>query len=56
MKHYRVNKLTKPGGVVVKAKDILASDHDEAVRRAREDADCPVCDVLHAGVKVGVVL
>jgi hypothetical protein len=28
MKHYRVNKLGKPGGDVIKRKDILANDDD----------------------------
>ena len=55
MKHYRVNKLAKPNGVIVKKKDILASDDREAVQAAREDDDCPVCDVWRAGEKVGSV-
>ena len=55
MKHYRVNKLAKPGGIVVKAKDIIARDDKEAVQTARNDADCPVCDVWHAGQKVGAI-
>ncbi|HEX2803110.1 MAG TPA: hypothetical protein VHN55_03910 [Sphingomicrobium sp.] len=49
MKHYRVNKLAKPGGVVVKKKDILATDDREAVRHAEDSDDCPVCDVLKNG-------
>jgi hypothetical protein len=56
MKHYRVNKLAKRDGVVVKSKDILARSDAEAVQTAREDDDCPVCDVLHAGKKVGSIL
>lgn len=56
MKHYRVNKLTQPGGLVVKTKDILAKDDRDAVRTAREDGDCPVCDVVQAGKKVGSVI
>ena len=56
MKHYRVNKLAKPGGVIVKTKDILASDDREAVKRAAADDDCPVCDVLQSGKKVGSIL
>lgn len=55
MKHYRVNKLAKPGGVVVKSKDILAADDKEAVRTAKQDDDCPVCDVHHAGKKVASI-
>jgi hypothetical protein len=55
MKHYRVNKVKKPDGEVLKRKDILAADDREAVKRAEQDPDCPVCDVWHAGEKVGTV-
>ncbi|HEX8534138.1 MAG TPA: hypothetical protein VF662_08225 [Allosphingosinicella sp.] len=55
MKHYRVNKLAKPDGVVVKTKDLLASSDREAMQTAREDPDCPVCDVLQAGKKIGSI-
>ncbi len=55
MKHYRVNKLAKRDGVVVKTKDILASDDKEAVRTARDDEDCPICDVWRDGNKVGSI-
>lgn len=55
MKHYRVNKLAKPGGPVVKKKDILAVDDNDAMGRADRDDDCPVCEVWHAGTKVGSV-
>ena len=56
MKHYRVNKLASPGGRVVKKKDILASSDAEAVRHAADSDDCPICDVLRDGGKVGSVL
>ncbi len=55
MKHYRVNKVAKPGGAVIRRKDILASSDAEAVKRAEADEDCPVCEVLHAGEVVGSV-
>lgn len=55
MQHYRVNKLAKPEGAVVKTKDVLAANDKEAVERARSDADCPVCEVWNAGRKVGSV-
>jgi hypothetical protein len=55
VKHYRVNKLAEPDGHVVKRKDILAADDEQAVVRAGADEDCPVCDVWHAGEKVGSV-
>jgi hypothetical protein len=55
MKHYRVNKVRAPSGDVVKRKDILANDHGEAMQRAENDPDCPICDVYHAGEKIGSV-
>lgn len=55
MKHYRVNKLAKPGGVIVKTKDVLAPSDKQAVEDARADPDCPVCDVFHAGRKIGSI-
>ena len=56
MKLYRINKLTKPGGIVVKKKDILATSDKQAVQHAAESPDCPVCDVLRDGTKVGSVI
>jgi hypothetical protein len=55
MKHYRVNKLEKPGGGIVKAKDVLAPTDKQAVEDARDDPDCPVCEVWQAGQKVGSI-
>jgi hypothetical protein len=55
MRHYRVNKLAKAGGVVIKRKDILASDDREAVARVQDDVDCPICDVWRDGQKVGSI-
>lgn len=56
MKLYRVNKLAKPGGIVVKKKHILASDDREAVKQAADSTDCPICDVIRDGEKVGQIL
>ena len=56
MKHYRVNKLTRPGGQVLKKKDILAESDRDAVERARNDDDCPVCEVWQAGEPVAAIL
>jgi hypothetical protein len=53
MKLYRVNKLAKAGGMIVKKNHILAASDQEAVRRAEESPDCPVCDVTRDGQKVG---
>jgi hypothetical protein len=55
MKLYRVNKLAKPGGIVVKKKDILAVSDQQAVEHAADSPDCPVCDVLRDGNKIGSI-
>ena len=55
VKLYRINKLAKAGGVIVKKRDVLASSDREAVQRAAESADCPVCEVLHDGRSVGAI-
>jgi hypothetical protein len=55
MKHYRMNKLTRRGGSVVKTRDLLASGDKQAMQAARDDADCPVCEVWNAGQKVGTI-
>ena len=56
MKHYRINKLAKIAGVVIKKKDILARSDAEAVRNAADDIDCPICEVLRDGKKVGAIV
>ena len=56
MKLYRINKLTRPGGAVVKKKDVLAASDADAVQRAADSDDCPVCDVLKDGRTVGSVI
>jgi hypothetical protein len=56
MKLYRVNKLAKPNGVVVKKKDILAASDKHAIEQAEDSPDCPVCDVLKDGERVGQIL
>lgn len=55
MKHYRINKLAKAGGVVVKKKDVLAANDRDAVQQAADSDDCPVCDVLRDGKLVGKI-
>jgi len=55
MKLYRVDKLAKPGGVVVKKKHILAASDAHAVRQAEDSPDCPICDVTRDGQKVGQI-
>ena len=56
MKLYRVDKLAKPGGMVVKKKHILANSDQHAVKQAEDSPDCPVCDVLRDGERVGQIL
>jgi hypothetical protein len=56
LKLYRINKLTKPGGSVLKKKDVLAGSDKEALRRAEQSDDCPVCEVLRDGNPVGSVV
>ena len=56
MKLYRINKLAKPGGAIVKKRHILATSNGQAVQQAGDSADCPVCEVLLDGQKVGQVL
>jgi hypothetical protein len=56
MKLYRINKVAKPGGVVVKKKDVLAASDGEALQRAAESDDCPVCEILKDGQRVGAIL
>lgn len=56
MKLYRVNKLAKAGGAIVKKKHILATSDRDAVRQAERSDDCPICDVLRDGETVGQIL
>ena len=56
MKLYRVDKLAKRGGAVIKKKHILASTDRQAVQQAGDSDDCPICDVLRDGERVGQIL
>jgi hypothetical protein len=56
VKLYRINKLAKHGGVVIKKKHVLAASDKEAVKRAADSPDCPICDVLRDGEKVGSII
>ena len=56
MQHYRINKVTKPGGAVLKKKDVLAASHSEALQQAAESPDCPVCEVLKDGQQIGAIV
>jgi len=56
MRHYRINKVTKPGGTVLKHKDVLAVSDKEALQRAEDSPDCPTCEVLRDGKPIGAVV
>jgi hypothetical protein len=56
VKLYRINKVDKPGGRTLNKKDVLANSDQEAMRRAEDSADCPVCDVLRDGRRIGSVV
>jgi hypothetical protein len=56
MRLYRVNKLAKAGGTIIKKMNILAMSDRQAVKTAEQDLDCPVCEVLRDGEKVGEVI
>jgi hypothetical protein len=56
MKHYRINKVDEPGGTVLKKQDILATSDQAALQRAEDSADCPTCDVLHNGERIGSIV
>ena len=57
MKMYRVDKLAKRGGVVLKKKHILAASDGHAIAQAEDSPDCPICDVVaEDGKRVGQIL
>jgi len=56
VKHYRINKVTAPGGKVLKKSDVLAASDREALERAEDSPDCPVCDVLRDGEPIGSIV
>ena len=56
MKLYRINKVSKPGGVVLKKKDVLAISDKDAVQKAADSPDCPVCEILKDGQPVGSIV
>lgn len=55
MKLYRVKKVAKPGGAVVRERDTLALDDRQAIEAARAHADCPICEVWRDGQKVAAI-
>ncbi|MFA9201759.1 MAG: hypothetical protein ACEQR8_11375 [Cypionkella sp.] len=55
VRHYRINKVTAPGGRTLKKRDVLAQSDAEAVQTAAESDECPVCEVLRDGRTIGIV-
>ena len=55
MKLYRINKLSRPDGPVIKKKDVLAASDAQAIKDAAESDDWPVCEVMRDGQRVGSV-
>ena len=55
MKLYRINKVTRRGGTVVKSNDVLAASDREAMQRAEDSPECPVCEVSKDGKPVGTI-
>ena len=56
MKLYRINKLSKLGGIILRKKHVLAASDKDAVQIAVDSPDCPVCDVLKDGERVGSIV
>jgi hypothetical protein len=56
MKLYRVDKLARRGGAVIKKKHILAPSDRAAVEHAESSEDCPICDVSRDGERIGQIL
>jgi hypothetical protein len=55
VKLYRINKVARPDGVVLAKKDVLASSDREAMQRAEDSPDCPICEVTRDGKPVGTI-
>ena len=55
MKHYRVYKLRTRAGGIVKGKDVMAPDDQTAIQEARDDEDCPICEVWTGTKRVGSI-
>ena len=55
MKRYRLYKLDDRGGRIVKGKDVMAPDDAVAMQEARDDEDCPVCEVWTGTKRVGLI-
>ena len=57
MKLYRIDKVTKPGGTVLKKRHVLASSDKDALQQADHSPDCPICEVIRDdGKAVGSIV
>jgi hypothetical protein len=57
MKLYRIDKVAKPGGTVLKKRHVLASSDQDALRLADDSTDCPICEVIRDdGKSVGSIV
>ena len=57
MKLYRIEKVAKPGGTVLKKRHVLASSDKEALQQADDSTDCPICEVIRDdGKAVGSIV
>ena len=57
VKLYRIDKVVRLGGAVLKKKHVLAASPNEAMRRAEESPDCPTCEVVaEDGRSVGSIV
>ena len=55
MQLYQLDKVATALGPVLKTKHVLANNDREAVRTARADEDCPICEVRREGKRVAIV-
>jgi hypothetical protein len=57
VKLYRIDKVARLGGAVLKKKHVLANSDNAAMKRAADSADCPICEVLgEDGKRVGSIV
>jgi hypothetical protein len=54
-RHYRIYKLDRPGGRIIKGKDKIAPDDEAALSEAEKDKDCPLCEVWRGAKRIGKV-
>jgi hypothetical protein len=57
VKLYRIDKVARLGGAVLKKKHVLAKSDNEALKRAEDSVDCPTCEVVgEDGKRVGSIV